>query len=576
MKRSVLICCIFVLLSAFCCSGFAEEFEVSTAAELIDALAGAGSNGEDDTILLAAGTYETSGDQPFAYEASAFGEGSLTLTADGEAVLDGGGSGQVLSVRSDFMTDITLDGLAIVSADAGENGGGASIRIAAGNIAVSGCRFDDNVSVGNGGALWLGVQTNGSFAVSGCRFTGNSSPSGGAMCVTTAGGMGEGLLENNVFIGNRAANTGGAAVFSSLGRDLTITGNEWTGNEAGSSGGAFYFFNSIGDAVMKDNVFTANMAENGGGFFGVIQHGDLLMADCDFDGNVSSGDMGGGAWVQVLYGDLDISGCLFDGNVASGDMGGGAFLMCHLGDIRIERNSFTRNDCGGGGGGLSLISHFGDLVFGDNLVAGNLSEGSGGGACLELNTAEMVHVVNNTVTGNVASGDSLAGGGLYVNCSSPYTLCSVTNNIVWGNVASGVSDDVVLRDNGNINSFSVTNNDFSVLSTDFTASSDLYESDNVDENPLFVSSTDFHLQADSPVIDLGDDGAPSIGEVDLDGKVRVHGDTVDMGAYEFGSSMAGDGDEGDTGGSSGGCNTGSFLPSLLLLAAPLVLLRKKR
>lgn len=117
------------------------------------------------------------------------------------------------------------------------------------------------------------------------------------------------------------------------------------------------------------------------------------------------------------------------------------------------------------------------------------------------------------------------------------------------------------------------------VSTDFTASSDLFESDNLDEDPLFVSSTDFHLQAGSPLIDMGDSEAPSIGEVDIEGRVRIHGDAVDMGAYEYGSSMAGDGgdgDEGDTDGSSGGCSAGSFAPALLFLVAPLILLVRKR
>jgi hypothetical protein len=58
---------------------------------------------------------------------------------------------------------------------------------------------------------------------------------------------------------------------------------------------------------------------------------------------------------------------------------------------------------------------------------------------------------------------------------------------------------------------------------------------NLNVDPLFVNTTtsDYHLQAASAVIDKGQlDRAP---EIDLDGYLRPWGNGVDMGAYEFGS-----------------------------------------
>ena len=61
---------------------------------------------------------------------------------------------------------------------------------------------------------------------------------------------------------------------------------------------------------------------------------------------------------------------------------------------------------------------------------------------------------------------------------------------------------------------------------------------NISADPLFVSATDFRLQAGSPAIDAGDPAATGLPATDLAGAARVtdgNGDgmaVVDMGAYE--------------------------------------------
>ena len=47
-----------------------------------------------------------------------------------------------------------------------------------------------------------------------------------------------------------------------------------------------------------------------------------------------------------------------------------------------------------------------------------------------------------------------------------------------------------------------------------------------------VATADYHLLADSAAVDAGDDDAATPGETDLDGKARVAGAHVDIGAYE--------------------------------------------
>ena len=89
------------------------EIHVTTAAELVAALDSAESNGEDDVICLAAGTYTGN----FAYIP---GDGkALTLrgedgTTSADVILDGGGSGRALDLRTSAAGgSVQLEGLTI-------------------------------------------------------------------------------------------------------------------------------------------------------------------------------------------------------------------------------------------------------------------------------------------------------------------------------------------------------------------------------------------------------------------------------------------------------------------------------
>jgi hypothetical protein len=57
---------------------------------------------------------------------------------------------------------------------------------------------------------------------------------------------------------------------------------------------------------------------------------------------------------------------------------------------------------------------------------------------------------------------------------------------------------------------------------------------NLNVDPKFVSSSDWHLQPGSPVIDKGRATVqPNESPTDLDGAARLFGPATDMGAYEW-------------------------------------------
>ena len=93
MKRAFLLVAMASILS-FAGSGWAAVFNVADDTQLRNALISAAGNSENDTINIAAGTYNTSG-STFSYTPSAVPPEenySLTITGSGvgNTILDGG------------------------------------------------------------------------------------------------------------------------------------------------------------------------------------------------------------------------------------------------------------------------------------------------------------------------------------------------------------------------------------------------------------------------------------------------------------------------------------------------------
>ena len=123
-------------------------------------------------------------------------------------------------------------------------------------------------------------------------------------------------------------------------------------------------------------------------------------------------------------------------------------------------------------------------------------------------------VENCTFFGNKAYGD---GGGAYV-----LPAVVFRNNVAWGNTAStGNGNDVFCSDHANISHS---------CASDLTAG----VNGNLAVAPGFVDAAngDFSLDPDSLCIDAGDDQPWMADATDLAGNPRLHGDAVDMGAYE--------------------------------------------
>lgn len=181
--------------------------------------------------------------------------------------------------------------------------------------------------------------------------------------------------------------------------------------------------------------------------------------------------------------------------------------------------------------GFALASEMGGLL--ENIrVYNNLSYNNRYiGIAITRNGDSAVHpmqgisIVNNTVSGN---GINDWGGGITVDSNEAVNVL-VSNNIVSGNlsfqivVAPGVPSAQVIIDHNLIDGFRAYEGE--------TRGTNYLEVD-----PLFVDSNaaNYRLQSNSPAINAGDDASfPDGFTTDLDGKPRVAGGRIDMGAYEF-------------------------------------------
>jgi parallel beta-helix repeat protein len=357
-------------------------------------------------------------------------------------------------------------------------GGGAAYK-----CGLSFCTLSNN-SARLGGAVYL--DGSGAATIGDCTFSANAANDSGGGMYAAAVPIGF-TLTRCTFSGNSASNNGGGIAFSSSCGKLT--GCTFTTNRAGANGGAIYFSGTMSGTISNCSFYSNAAGTWGGGtYYASLTQCLLAGNQAAKGGGVSGGALtgctlstnaataaGGGAWNGVLQ------FCALDGNQA-GD-GGGAH-SANLMDCTLVNNSAITN--GGGAYGSALRNC---------LMTGNAAN-VGGGA---FNSS----LYNCTVVGNTATNS--AGG--VANLSS-------ANCIIYYNTAPTASNYAA-----------------SLIACCATP---LYLGlGNISNAPAFVDlpGGNFRLQTNSPCINKGNNSSAT--GYDLDGRTRIVGGTVDMGAYEF-------------------------------------------
>ncbi|MBU6340630.1 MAG: hypothetical protein KGS48_03970, partial [Bacteroidetes bacterium] len=240
-----------------------------------------------------------------------------------------------------------------------------------------------------------------------------------------------------------------------------------------------------------------------------------VSAACIFDGfTLQNGNAdhpsntlyqrGGGLLCWLSNGN-SISNCTFSTNNAV--LGGG--LFCESGTPVVTNCRLLNNAATSRGGGLFALQA--NVIVYNSTFTGN-SCGLGSGI---FNESSAVQEVNCSLSGNTGSGGAIGNFG-----STPV----ITNTIVWGNTTQ------IANFNGTVPTVT-----YCIVQGGYAGAT------NSSQDPLFVSSSDLHLQSCSPAIDAGNDGANTTAN-DPDFNARKFeavpgGAQIDRGAYEYQSTV---------------------------------------
>jgi parallel beta-helix repeat protein len=162
-----------------------------------------------------------------------------------------------------------------------------------------------------------------------------------------------------------------------------------------------------------------------------------------------------------------------------------------------------------------------------SLVANNIVRRTIGYGIHLWHNAKYTTIVNNTITNTQRSGIVVgAGDTTSANATGNY----VANNVATSNTEYAITECCSSSPHGSntyVNNLGWANGSSTVVNQNWGTAS---ISGSLYQNPLYVSSTDLHLQAGSPARDSG--SAVHAPGDDFDGTARPQGTGVDRGAYE--------------------------------------------
>ena len=366
--------------------------------------------------------------------------------------------------------------------------------------------------------------------------------------------------------GSSAAHSGGLYVVT---KDADVMLDDcFFFHNAGPTGGLYIETSLSGAIAVSNSSFTQN---DGTGAYLVSGTGAIALTESSFTQNTGL-NMGGGANAGSDSGNVLVANNTFERNTAN--IGAGAYAGSNSANVAVTNNTFTENE-GNWGGGAYASTDSGNLTLTNNIFIKNTAEQRGGAAWINFGDfwgqpgTGTADIINNTIYDNEVD-PGTDGGGLYVELYDNTLTANIYNNIIWANTEPGpTSDDIYVNDDrdndGTGAQVNLRNNDYNTFY--IRDGDNLSTNANINEDPLWEDPAvgDFHLQAGSPCIDAGENGAPGIPTTDFENESRTmdgNGDgssVADMGADEYnpGAPVA---PAGGGGGGGGGCFIATVSP----------------
>jgi hypothetical protein len=405
-------------------------------------------------------------------EAASNGEDDIIELADGQysTTSDGKGTFKYLSVEQNTLKLVgSHRDLVVLSGEGVDQVIRHNVEAGSGSLTLEKITIADGTNAGNAGLYGGGVYTKGHIIVKNSAFLRNSAVK--AQVSTTS-------------FANTAG--GGFHAFSAQ-----VTDSIFEDNFANHEGGAFHL--SDGEARVKNTTFLRNLANKDSGNGGGISAKELYVESSFFEGNTAI--YGAAIYDRYSGRPSKISRSIFVNNSARGS--GGAVMLTNA---EISNSIFRGNR---GGSGTCVFGGVSTLITNSLFIENRTNEdfnyvGDPSFPCLYLTElAGEKRVVNSIFVDN---GVDISG--------SVTTLLQLKN--------SYVNPDIVNLD----------------IAGGFLESANIY--DGIVLGFLNRVEGNFRLTSESGFIDAGAEPSDiDLGQLDLDGQVRVFGGSIDIGPYEF-------------------------------------------
>jgi parallel beta-helix repeat protein len=337
------------------------------------------------------------------------------------------------------------------------------------------------------------------------------------------------LTLDNATVSGGSVNANGGAI-SNEGGTLTLINSTVENNEAVSGGAGIHVVDGGTATLINSTVSGNNASSYGGGIH--VDNSTLNLTNSTVSGNTAGDDSGGGIYNDG--GQVTLNNSVVSDNSAHNDGGG---IYNTGGGVTLINSTVSGNEVGRYGGGIS--NFLGELTLFSSVISGNSANDHGGGIYNRdqndpTDREGIASLINSTVSGNAATNDS---GGIR-NFSADSVL---SNSIVRGNdgedISHGGGTPVTTLNNAVVGTIPVG---VGCDETNNCSNTDPAFVQEIDPSHAPTTVGDYRLTEDSPAIDTGSighyedafDGVPVV-QIDRDGNLRLTGDNIDLGAFEF-------------------------------------------
>lgn len=298
------------------------------------------------------------------------------------------------------------------------------------------------------------------------------------------------------------------------------------------------YANDVATTYVNGRTFYATGTDGGGIYsFSLLKESSPTISNVSFYGNYAK--LAGGAMFNYSEADNaspNMSNISIIHNKAEDRHGGGFFNRGRTVKAELTNVNVVGNESALSGGGLYFVAieECSPQII-NTVVNGNYSQGGNGGG-IYISTYDgdaRPTILNVSICGNKAGISELYDGGGIVILPERVSKANIVNTVIWGNKGNDYDNFYAAGKLGseNIITGSLIEGSDDLGDTNLPGNTDPKFLEAVSADFAPTMDGDYQLTLESPLINKGLNDQVST-SVDLLGNSRIHGGTVDIGAYE--------------------------------------------